>query len=223
MKNIDSKVLIQHIEEAKDWLNRAEDEYGQANPVRGEMILNLAQAEVKYAWELSHQQFVSTRKRMRSNKKFGYLVPAVAASIILLLGLVFWPRTSKVSLDLAKESNVAKAPVLTSTNVTSGTLAKISKPDVPEKEKPVTKKPLVAALEIPVLKSKPVSKVITADNHVTVEKTKVPEKVVTVSETKQRREDENLKIQPNLQPVSQLSFDEEALTKVASHSLRNGK
>ena len=50
MAKLDSEKLLDHIEEAKDWLDKAKDEYNKANPVRGGLILNLAQAEVRHAW-----------------------------------------------------------------------------------------------------------------------------------------------------------------------------
>ena len=69
MKENQASQLIAHIEEAEDWLHKARAEFHQSNPIRGELILNLAQAEVKHAWELSRRQFV-LRTSGKDNRNF---------------------------------------------------------------------------------------------------------------------------------------------------------
>jgi hypothetical protein len=216
MKKIDSGILIEHIEEAKDWLNKAKDEYSQANPVRGELILNLAQAEVKYAWELSHRQFVSTKRELIRNRKINYLVPA-AASVIIILGLVFWPRVAKISLD-------SKQPAPAKTQVFTVAKTEVVKPDNVKPELAKVQPSLQMHVVAPVVvafTSQPVSTV--KPDPIQVAEVKTTSPAETVVSEKQRKEKETIRNQSNLQPVSQLSFDEEALAKEASHSLRNGK
>lgn len=54
MKNISPKHrVLDHIDHVRDWLDRAEDGYVNGASMQGEMNLNLAQAELKKAWEES--------------------------------------------------------------------------------------------------------------------------------------------------------------------------
>lgn len=48
--------VLLHIEDAEAWLARAKEHYRAAAPLQGELDLNLAQAEVRYAWELSRKK-----------------------------------------------------------------------------------------------------------------------------------------------------------------------
>ena len=105
MEKINSEKLIERIEEAKDWLDKAKDEYSKSNPARGGLILNLAQAEVKHAWELSHYQFVSKSvQKPNRNRKLRYFIP-VAASFVLLAGLVVGVRVGGLLLPTSEKSN----------------------------------------------------------------------------------------------------------------------
>lgn len=47
------KSVLTHIQDAESWLSKARTNYLANNRVRGELDLSLAQAETKYAWELS--------------------------------------------------------------------------------------------------------------------------------------------------------------------------
>lgn len=93
MKDLDSRQVIAHIDEAQNWLDKAKDEYTELNALQGDLHLNLAQAEVRYAWELSYQGNVSRRK-VRAPKNGtsiakswnGYLLPVAAALIVAVLG-----------------------------------------------------------------------------------------------------------------------------------------
>lgn len=56
MKKISPKHrILDHINNVRDWLNRAEGDYQAGASLRGEMNLNLAQAELKKAWEESRK------------------------------------------------------------------------------------------------------------------------------------------------------------------------
>ncbi|TCL62206.1 hypothetical protein EDC14_102757 [Hydrogenispora ethanolica] len=250
------EVLIEHIEEAKDWLDKAKSEYIQANPVRGEMILNLAQAEVKHAWELSRHRTVNSnivtkeQKRTVSSHNNNYWLP-VAASIIVLVGIIFSTKLVRINYE---SRNLATLPTPTGTvpkapveNVLSKGIVDqvphqlsvpkrevpkqiVSENDVSKESKSVILKPetkqhlTVAETEqsLPQVSVEPETKTKTFPIEIEVKKSES----IAVSETKPR---ENLNRpvavtnQPRLQPAVQLSIDEEALTREASHSLRNGK
>ena len=53
MANEQGERVLLHINDAQSWLSRASSDFQAAERVRGELDLSLAQAEVKYAWELS--------------------------------------------------------------------------------------------------------------------------------------------------------------------------
>ncbi|NLG83202.1 MAG: hypothetical protein GX493_01040 [Firmicutes bacterium] len=91
--------VLLHIEDAEAWLARAREHYRTAAVVRGELDLSLAQAEVRYAWELSRKgrtgegARVETRRPRPDRRWF----PWVAAAGIFLFTFVFflggWPRS----------------------------------------------------------------------------------------------------------------------------------
>ncbi|MGE5582266.1 MAG: hypothetical protein ACM3X9_06980 [Bacillota bacterium] len=212
MENFDSAKLIERIEEAKSWLDKAKDEYSKANPARGGLILNLAQAEVKNAWELSHRQFVSknSRKPVPVNR-LKYLLP-VAASLILITGLVLGARaggrflrfppaeksvaqTVESRNELAVKTGKSDFQKQLALNPTAPEQTGASQTGLTQVDNSTATAPVVAA--------KPVN---TESNSTTGRggQETVPKKVM-------------------VKPVFQLSIDEEALTKEASHSLRNGK
>lgn len=218
LETMNNDKLIDYIDGAKDWLDKAKTEYNQANPVGGELILNLAQAEIKYAWELSHSNYVSdsikpVRKRER---KFNLILP-VAASFLVLLGFGWW---------LTAGLNTFKnGPTLTG-NTTPGFKEKVSDTGQNqntvkvEKTSPVVDNPinqLALGNKLEPEKTEPLTSVTTGQS----DRNKQPVGNTTFSS--QTRIKENPAGQPNLQPVSKLVIDEEALTKEASHSLRNGK
>ena len=221
MENSDK--LIDYIDGAKDWLEKAKTEYNQANPVGGELILNLAQAEIKYARELSRGNYVSDSKKRLPERKFKLILP-VAASFILCIGFGLWiqmgglHRAQKVSTLGANTLPVLKSPAkLTVRNQNTVTVEKplivtaTSQPEVKPSVKPVV------AIEPDQSKteSKPVL------NTGGLEKN--TNQIVNTTLVDQTRIKESSSMQPNPQPVSQLAIDEEALTREASHSLRNGK
>ncbi|HEX3048757.1 MAG TPA: hypothetical protein VHY08_28675, partial [Bacillota bacterium] len=90
----DSGKLVKHIDEAKDWLDKAKQEYTESNPIRGEMILNLAQAEIKYAWELSHVRSVSHNndpdKPRVLNLRSKLVLPIAATILVVLAASLVW-------------------------------------------------------------------------------------------------------------------------------------
>jgi hypothetical protein len=214
MENSNSEKLIERIEEAKGWLDKAKDEYSKANPVRGGLILSLAQAEVKHAWELSHDRFVSKSVPEANCKpKIRYFIP-VAASIVLFTGLVvgmrvggiWFPTSHKLTFD-----SVAKTKIGQSKNPINAGVVKTQ----PNVVSVIAKKPETTVLASqPSDRSLPKSQIV---NEQTADSSR------TTSSLRGNNGPEVAQNQPTLKPVSQLSIDEEALTKEASHSLRNGK
>jgi len=227
MENNNDK-LIDYLDGAKDWLEKAKVEYNQANPVGGELILNLAQAEIKYAWELSHGNYVSDSKKHLPDcnppdRKFKLILP-IAAAFILCIGLGLWiemgglPRNQKVPTLGENATQVLKKPAMltirkqnTVTVENPLLVTTTSQPAVKPSAQPV------AAIELNQSKteSKPVID--------TGESERNTNQIGNTTVANQTRIKESSSIQSNPQPVSRLAIDEEALTNEASHSLRNGK
>ncbi|HBF37499.1 MAG TPA: hypothetical protein DDW50_09285 [Firmicutes bacterium] len=212
--------LIDRIDDAKDWLEKAKTEYRNSNPERGGLILNLAQAEVKHAWELSHQQYVSKsvtplnrEQPHRSNLK--YILP-IAASLVLVTGLGVGVRMSGVLSPFAKSK-----PVLT-VQTSSGPKALRKTRNVADNK----------AQRVPVSETRPSDEVV-AQIHPTPSSIPVIQPTAGVKQNNtpvgytdsasNRTASNMIDEKPALKAVSKLSIDEDALTKEASHSLRIGK
>ncbi len=221
------EILLEHIEEAQDWLEKAKDEYNQANNIRGEMILNLAQAEVRHAWELSRRQSVSSdvaakpKKRNGAEFKVRYLLPA-AASIIILSGVIVWLNVGKIDY----KSPIALLSPSSAVSNMQDMQAKMAK-DAVSKE---TVKDLASKADSdvvdPIVEQHPPVRVAplpeTSAKQVVVSVPTAPPEVPEVQSSEQRNARTGISYS-RVQPVSQLSIDEEALTREATHSLRHGK
>jgi hypothetical protein len=220
-EKVNNNKLIDYIDGAKDWLDKAKNEYSQANPVGGELILNLAQAEIKYAWELSRSNYVSDSKeqlrgplrRSFRERKFNLILP-VAASMIVLLGFGWWLIASRHTVKNGPaftgnlSAGLKEQVISTGRNQNTASAASVAESS-PVADKPVNQSELA--------KIESVTSVTTdepAENKQLMGNTTFPD---------QNRMNENPAGQPNLQPVSKLVIDEEALAREASHSLWNGK
>ncbi|MCL6588338.1 MAG: hypothetical protein K6U80_00130 [Firmicutes bacterium] len=220
--------LVKHIDEAKDWLEKARQEYIQANPIRGELILNLAQAELKYAWELSRGRFVShnngqvgsgeDRSRIR-NFRSRLVLPIAAAFLTILGASLFWNLNLKPQ-PLAgneKKAVVNETPAVLIQPTGSGPASSLQtngKTMVVESSKPSG----APGESEPELTSKPI--VQPSDSVTTPAALAEAPGASRIAENRQKLPYSNT--QNNLQPVSQLNIDVDALTKEAAHSLRNG-
>jgi hypothetical protein len=260
MKNIDSQVIT-HIEEAKNWLDEAKEEYIQSNGIRGDLNLNLAQAEVKCAWELSRNQNVKHIIQPVPNQPAGrsnYYLPAAAVSVLILS---FLCAGLYLGTGMLKPKPAAKADNIKPIRLTPVQIAALDLPEnqavaddsarAIERSKSVSNQPQNVPkekLDLPVIernpKPKPSPRVIAAAepkaipaipekssapvsrNHNNVkaiaqvsaaEPAVIPE---VKSEPEQSRDAAQIHTKPVLVP---LLIDEEALTKEASYSLRNGK
>ena len=214
MSNFDSEKLIERIEEAKDWLEKAKDEYSKSNPVRGGIILNLAQAEVKHAWELSHHQFVSKSVQRATSKNYiKYWIP-VAASIVLFIGLFVGVQAGKKGI----------APELISVKDSSGKITGINHIErVDDKAVNENYPSEVLNLNSAVKISEEQSEKAKKEDIQLVANESMNSTKKQAETQPEHKKQEVISVKSSIKPVSQFSFDEEALTKEASHSLRNGK
>ncbi|NLY75199.1 MAG: hypothetical protein GX075_07825 [Firmicutes bacterium] len=205
----ETEKLIEHIEDAKGWLDKASEYYKQANPVHAEMTLNLAQAEVKHVWELSRGRYVSKKQTSLPKRKFKNLV-AVAASILVFFGLLFGFQRDNFHKYLTGvfERSEKKAILDSELKLASDN----SQLNVDES---------AAVQKQPANSVKPVSHAAKDK----IEPESEPDSSVAIAvETKQdRAKPENLQNPVRLRRASQFTIDEEALYIEASRSLRSGK
>ncbi|MGQ9778364.1 MAG: hypothetical protein ACUVRM_00600 [Bacillota bacterium] len=85
--------VLLHIEDAEAWLARAKAHYRRAATVRSELDLSLAQAEVRYAWELSRKRRragEAGRPKVSRSSSFIRWFPLVAGSLVLFSIFVFF-------------------------------------------------------------------------------------------------------------------------------------
>jgi hypothetical protein len=259
MKKNTSQVIT-HIEEAKNWLDEAKEEYTQSNSIRGDLNLNLAQAEVKCAWELSHNQNVNCINKPIQSQPTGrtnYYLPAVAASVLILsllsaglylgtgmfkpnptaradnikpvrqrpaqIAAVDIPETQAVLDNSAKEVERSKRLVNQPKNIPE---EKNDLPAVDKNPKTNSSTRVMVAVKpkvIPVNSKKTTVPVSRDNTEKTIAQVSVAEPAVSTtvkSEPEKPREAAQISTKPVLVP---LLIDEEALTKEASYSLRNGK
>jgi hypothetical protein len=274
MDKIDSNKVLSHIDEAKNWLNEAKEEYTQSNRVRGELNLNLAQAEVKYAWELSRRQNVTQIVPTGSSRWSGkYFLPAAAACLIILgfTGGLYWlMRNDKAEAPalMVKNENISVAsarpqPALSVAETTKKPATDEFGDDLGANSNRAEPKKLAKVCASPtervksgrkIVKTEVVKKIstrVTAVNQpqkVAVKAVNQPQKVAVTTVGSSKRTDvaeriakaaatENQSVTkttasesesgliPNVPKltVASLVIDEEALTKEASYSLKNGK
>jgi hypothetical protein len=214
--------LIDRIEDAKDWLEKAKVEYKNSNPERGGLILNLAQAEVKHAWELSREQYVSNtvtqlNHEPKHHSKLKYIIP-VAASLVLVTSLGVGVRLSGIFSPALKSKAV---PQVSQTNhkatlrnekieTVSQTSSSASLTGLTQHGNDVVTQTNPTPSRMPVVQS------VTNMNS-TNKQLRYADSVLNRTETNITDS------KPVLKAVSKLSIDEDALTKEASHSLRIGK
>jgi len=86
--------VMHHIQDAESWLSRAKTDYLAANDIRGELDLSLAQAEVRYAWELSRGK-TEVAALPRRNRRRGWWLPVAACLGVGLLAAMVIPLVIK--------------------------------------------------------------------------------------------------------------------------------
>lgn len=84
--------VISHIEDAQSWLARAKEDYRSAEHIRGELNLSLAQAEVKYAWELSRRPAAAAAPTKLRRARVRWGLPMAACLGLVLLAVVLASR-----------------------------------------------------------------------------------------------------------------------------------
>lgn len=201
---------MEHIEDAKDWLDKAKEYYQQANPTHAEMILNLAQAEVRHAWELSRTRHVLKRETPIPKRKFNHFI-AAAASILVLLSVIFGYRQKEINKYLA---SIFK-PVAKNIYIDS-------------RPKPAETKDTQTVLEVENADQvsgetenliEPVSRPGESEGTI-----KPQDSAIIAGDAELKRSDsEDIQNTVRIRQVSQFAIDEDALTQEASRSLRNGK
>ena len=225
-KRCDSGNLLQHIDDAKVWLEKAKTEYKQANPLQGELILNLAQAEVKYAWELSRKRCVAKDKGDKNGSRLKFYLP-LAASFVLISGVFLWQFGHKGPNSGGTLTARNLKPGVTAGTPLPGTASPAVTsvaPGTPPPVLPQTQSDKVAVNEgtvkEPADTTEPdrISQTLTSATG-----SKPVRQPDTVVKTRNQIPDTANQVQSNLQPVTEFSIDEEALTKEASRSLRSGK
>lgn len=233
-----SNQLLQYIEDAKTWLDKAEDEFNNANSTRGELILSLAQAEVKHAWELSRGQYVSSDEKKIPVRRMTLLIPMAAGLSILLIGGGLF-----LSARLCQPGSVSKLTHFAGPNQPVQKAAPGVQNTIPE-QKSAAPKDGFARISVFTPVKIPVA-LETAPEIVPVPESGVAEQSVTVkNNTPDAKEDkviveaekprpvENVRPEPPVQevaatqerpkPALQLPVEDD-LTNMASHSLKNGR
>ena len=219
MEKGDNKKLMMHIDGAKDWLEKAKGQYSQENPIGGDLTLNLAQAELKYAWELSHSGYVVNQKRGARRFEFKILLPIAASIVVVLSSIAFWFQTDFFKMVPGVTPVVTRSIVaapfskVTKTNHSNQNIAFTAQKTIAVPTKSMEhltsiKEPSVSKTETVVSSNPSESDRLTKTENIGANQVRVKESLAS---------------QPGLQPVSQLSIDEDALTKEASHSLQHGK
>jgi hypothetical protein len=252
MKTGDSGKVLSHIDEAKNWLDEAKEEYTNSNQARGEMNLNLAQAEVRYAWELSRKQNVIQIDQAEPAKRKRKYLPA-AASILILTGLTVGVYCGVRGVKTEAPSLTAKNPTKT---VQGPELAVAPVPEKPDADLTVKRgaavnsqpgvvpnrvqnaapiQPVRKFVKTPAVKDvrrqvipKPQKQPIVAS--VIISKPEIDKAPSQITRTAGSEKQSDSGVGPGgssfTSPrvsVATLIIDEEALTKEAFYSLRNGK
>lgn len=250
MKANNNDNLLVRIDEAKEWLDKAKTEYIASNPIRGELNLNLAQAEVKYAWELSHQQNVSGSKAIDFNKNkkrkiSPRAISVAAAAAVIIIGLLIGSHYQKTlmpngdqqvvnqeiepSRGTSESTNLPKEQVgeadLNQKQVSEGVAHQETVSNVKPDQIAVQQDSVSTDSNIKSSKSNQLIVSVDSQKNGRVKPIRKDQKEVAgVKETSEGIERDNLiGTKPQPVPVIQLIIDEEALAKEASRSLRSGK
>ena len=235
MSDMDSGRLLAHIDEAKNWLDKAKEEYKGSNRIRGDLHLNLAQAEVKCAWELSRRSDVTKIDALRQTDQPSwrqrYILPAAA---VLLAGMMVgaalywqWKQSSEMQSDsIAMETEVTETVKSESVVPTVQSQPVASSQVIPEAavSHPVSVKSETAAVKTAKVE-KPAESKVDEKREPSIETPRNPsENIVPVAtHAIGGGRVESSSVAGKIQPVSSFVIDEEALTRKASKSLRLGK
>lgn len=220
MSQLDPKQMVTHLDEAKNWIDKAKEEYVESNAIRGDLNLNLAQAEMKYAWELSRGVNVSKSDVAASDKfqQIKRLLPVAAAFILVVMGVVFSlqgriPANQQLAADIRKDIPLA---VVETDDVN---------PEQASKIKSVKSLPIVAADASTQqrLKDEVISGSIPGQGTVAVTESVISKKRAAIEEGKTEKTIDVLNTPTREQPVSVMIIDEEELVREAYKSLRFGK
>lgn len=86
-KGVDKEKVIKHINYTKFWLDKAIKEYATKGIIAGNIILNIARAELTSAWEEAQQikKFISQKKKTKEWKAISSLSLLASGFIIAIL------------------------------------------------------------------------------------------------------------------------------------------
>ena len=139
--------VLVHIEDAESWLARAKTSYRAANEIRGELDLSLAQAELRYAWELSRRRADGGAAAFDRGRRLAvarrWLLPVAAAVILLtfVLAAQLWQRLPhrETPLAVATPSEPGEEAVVETASGSPVVSAPVASPPVltVTKERPV--------------------------------------------------------------------------------------
>lgn len=80
--------IIEHLRFARNWLDRAEEEYSQDKIIQAELTLSLAEAEVRHAWETSRGLVPSTLRKIRLWRRRAMAL--TVAVLVVWAGYYLW-------------------------------------------------------------------------------------------------------------------------------------
>lgn len=173
-----SEKIIEHVQFAKGWLERAEEEYSQEKILEAELTLSLAEAEVRHAWETSRGSEISVNSRMTRlwrQRLLAILVVGLAVAIGYLIATrnsgyptpaLIWEQPvfpgswqSQVEFNLVvREEPFRTEPELSEPVVVEEPQAALVVPEVSvDWEPPLTVVPTVTAPVLPEIEEAPVT------------------------------------------------------------------
>ncbi len=83
--------ILGHLRYARQWLERAENDFSRDDTLRGELNLALVEAEVRHAWEMSAGKLCQQEAPKRSRRGW---VLGLALGVLVLV-VVFWQLGSR--------------------------------------------------------------------------------------------------------------------------------
>lgn len=170
--------ILGHLRFARQWLERAEDDFSRDDTLRGELNLALVEAEVRHAWEMSAGKFCQEEQ---VPKRRPYTLAMAAAAGVLVLAVSLWQfgltrspkdlttKTKAAAVQVPKE--VPKAPPQAQITRRSPTLSQ-----------PVAEKAKETVQKLPA-KATPVSATLVKQEPPVVLATKEPEREVAQVKT----------------------------------------
>lgn len=216
MANQDMQKIVSHIDETQNWLNKAREDYLEENAIRGDMNLNLAQAEIQYTRELTREESVDHgMKHLQSvsgSANSSRLIWSAAAAILMVLAVL--PIGFKMLFDVQPEVAAPNVVVERDNEVLAQTETQV----MPQTELPAT---IDDDLSIVAVSTKEVSK--TDVVRIAEKSAAIEEQPLVVEEVKQYEKMKAATIEKPIEPTPLVTFDENELLNAAKKSLQYGE